>query len=399
MSIFAEIFFIMRYLSPLLFASLLSFSYCSQSKEAPATNTPSPSNGATEATSKASSLSDRFYHPDTKIKAMVDSVYNSMSDKERASQMIMTASSTAEKLGYPYASAKKMVDNDIAANVVFLKGSSVDFKQQASQLNKDKAQQHKLKPLLACDCEPTLLPGKFTDVTDITPASEQKDKQSVIDNTEKINTIVKRVGVELNFAPIVDNAMNKSVINKRSFGGSNNNVVDLSEQFVATTQDAGIGATLKHFPGHGAAQGDSHKQSVYIDGELTELSNFKRIIQSEEPPISVMVGHITVKNNAKYGTNGLPATLSRVIVTDLLRKELGFNGIITTDALNMVAAAKVNDADWKSVEAGVDLVLMPKNAALLNKNIAAALNKNDAMSHQLEASIKRIIRFKLISQL
>lgn len=345
-----------------------------------------------------SDLNKAFYHPDAKLNKMVDSVYNAMSLTQRASQMIMTASSTAVKLGYPFATAFNMVDKDIAANVVFLKGSTIDFKQEAIKFNAAKIKQHQLKPLLACDCEPTLLPGKFTDVTDITAASDQKDVQSVVENTEKINKVVKQVGIQLNFAPVVDIALNKSVINKRSFGNNNKDIVTFSNQFVITTQEAGLGATLKHFPGHGAVVGDTHKQSVYIDGALTELPNFKALIQSEETPVSVMVGHIVVKNNPKYNTNGLPATLSRVIVTDLLRNELHFNGIITTDALNMVAAAKVDNADWKAVEAGVDLVLMPKDAALLNKMIAAALNKNDAMSKQLEASVKRIIRFKLLTQ-
>ena len=93
----------------------------------------------------------------------------------------------------------------------------------------------------------------------------------------------------------------------------------------------------------------------------------------------------------------MPATLSRVIVTDLLRNQLKFKGIITTDALNMEAAAKVPDADWKAVEAGVDLVLMPKDAATLNKKIVAALARRDSTSKQLEASIKRIIRMKVIT--
>ncbi len=211
----------------------------------------------------------------------------------------------------------------------------------------------------------------------------------VAENTTKINEIVKRVGVQLNFAPVVDIATNKSVINKRSFGSDPATIETLSGQFVKTSQDAGIAATLKHFPGHGAVKGDSHKQSVFIDGPLTELNTFKALIQSDAPPVAVMVGHIIVRNNPKYNTNGLPATLSPVIVTDLLRKELGFEGIITTDALNMEAAAKVPDADWKSVLAGVDLVLMPANAKALNKRIADALGKNDALSHQLEASVKK----------
>jgi len=345
------------------------------------------------------SLAGQFFHPDARINAMVDSIYRSLSVQEKAAQMIMTASSTSEKLGYPYSAAKALVLQDIAANVVFLKGQSTEFRQETRELNQLKAQKGKLKPLFACDCEPTLLPGKWTDVTGIKPASEQKDAAAVTENTEKINEVVKKAGVQLNFAPVVDIALNKSVINKRSFGSDPEEISTLSEQFVATSQEAGIGATLKHFPGHGAVKGDSHKQSVFIDGELTELPTFKRIIQSATPPVAVMVGHIVVRNNKAYNTGGLPSTLSRVIVTGLLREQLKFNGIITTDALNMEAAAKVPDADWKAVEAGIDLVLMPKNAAALNKKIVAALAGNDALSRQVEASIKRIIRYKVISSL
>jgi beta-N-acetylhexosaminidase len=351
-----------------------------------------------ESQQKQRSLPEKFLHPDAKLNVMVDSVYQSMSPKERAAQMIMTASSTSEKLGYPFETAKKMLVNDIAANVVFLKGTSTEFKQEVKELNQLKVSKKELKPLFACDCEPTLMPGKWTDITGIKPASEQKDATSVAENTEKINAVIKRTGVQLNFAPVVDIALNKSVINKRSFGSDSKTIIELSKQFVETSQDAGIEATLKHFPGHGAVKGDSHKQSVFIDGPLTELATFKTIIQSEEAPVAVMVGHIVVKNNPKYNTNGLPSTLSKVIVTDLLRNELKFKGIITTDALNMEAAAKVPDADWKSVQAGVDLVLMPKDAARLNKKIVTALSANDAMSKQLETSVKRIIRYKLLTQ-
>jgi beta-N-acetylhexosaminidase len=351
-----------------------------------------------ESQQKERSLAEKFLHPNARLNAMVDSVYQSLSPKERAAQMIMTASSTSEKLGYPFETAKKMLANDIAANVVFLKGTSTGFRQEVKELNQLKASKKELKPLFACDCEPTLMPGKWTDVTGIKPAAEQKDASSVAENTEKINVAIKRTGVQLNFAPVVDIALNKSVINKRSFGSDSKTIIELSKQFVETSQDAGIGATLKHFPGHGAVKGDSHKQSVFIDGPLTELATFKAVIQSEQAPVAIMVGHIAVKNNPKYNTNGLPATLSRVIVTDLLRNDLKFKGIITTDALNMEAAAKVPDADWKSVQAGVDLVLMPKDAAGLNKKIVAALSANDAMSKQIETSVKRIIRYKLLTQ-
>ena len=339
-------------------------------------------------------FTERFFHPDDQLNDAVDAVYNALSPKERAAQMIMTASSTAVKLGYPYDKAKAMITTDVAANLVFLKGTTTEFRGQVKDLDKLEAGK-KLKTLYACDCEPSLINNKWTDINGIQLASAQKDVESVAENTEKINEIVKRVGVRLNFAPVVDIAANKSVINNRSFGSNADTIEAFSGQFVKSSQDAGIAATLKHFPGHGAVKGDSHKQSVYIDGPLTELNTFKAILQSEVPPVAVMVGHIIVRNNPKYNTAGLPATLSPVIVTDLLRKELAFDGIITTDALNMEAAAKVPDADWKSVLAGVDLVLMPADARLLNKKIVAALAKGDAISEQLETSIKRVIRLKL----
>jgi beta-N-acetylhexosaminidase len=373
----------------LIYALLLS-ACNSEAYEKPEAKT----NKTTAAAKAPQTFTERFFHADDQLTAAVDAAYEALSPKERAAQMIMTASSTAVKLGYPYDKAKEMITSDVAANLVFLKGTTTEFRGQVKDLDKLETGK-KLKTLYACDCEPSLINNKWTDINGIQLASAQKDVESVAENTEKINEIVKRVGVQLNFAPVVDIAANKSVINNRSFGSNPDTIEAFSGQFVKSSQDAGIAATLKHFPGHGAVKGDSHKQSVYIDGPLTELNTFKAIIQSDVPPIAVMIGHIIVKNNPKYNTGGLPATLSSVIVTDLLRKELAFEGIITTDALNMEAAAKVPDADWKSVLAGVDLVLMPADARLLNKKIVAALAKGDAVSKQLETSIKRVIRLKL----
>ncbi|PSK92038.1 glycoside hydrolase family 3 N-terminal domain-containing protein [Taibaiella chishuiensis] len=372
-----------------LFSLLLTACH-SEAFDRPGTGAPKK----TTAPETPPSFTQLFFQPDAAAEAQVDAVYRSLSPKERAAQMIMTASSTSPKLGYPFDKARDLVTGDISANLVFLKGTTTAFKNEVKQLDQAKASS-KLKTLYACDCEPSLINSKWSDISGIQTAAQQTDTESVITNTGKINEIVKRVGVQLNFAPVVDIAANKSVINKRSFGSDPAAITLLSGQFVKTSQDAGIAATLKHFPGHGAVTGDSHKQSVYIDGPLTELNTFKTLIQSETPPIAVMVGHIIVKNNDRYSTHGLPATLSPVIVTDLLRRELGYEGIITTDALNMEAAAKVPDADWKAVQAGVDLVLMPADARALNKRIVDALAKNDAVSRQLEASVKRIIRLKL----
>lgn len=338
----------------------------------------------------------QYFHPDARIGRLVDSFYNAMRPEERAAQMIMTASSTADNMGYPHSKAKSLLQQNKVAGIVFLKGDALTFAAQIAELK----QASGLQPLFACDCEPSLLNSKWanTGIT-VQAAAQQKDLQSVRDNTKKINKVMQQTGVSYNFAPIADRSANASVINKRSFGNDPAIITQLAQQFITSSQESGIAATIKHFPGHGMVQGDSHKQSVYIDGALQELPVFKALVGSKQPPVSVMVGHIVVRNNDKYNTEGLPATLSRKIVTDLLRKELKYDGIITTDAMNMAAAKVVADADWAAVEAGIDLVLMPSNPAGLHEQITTALQQNTALSQQLEASIKRIIRLKVIQQI
>lgn len=377
-----------------LFASFLSLliAACGQPSN-PGTNADAGSPTAPAPVPAPPALSD-FYGNRKDIIETVDRLYGSMTPEQRAAQMIMVASSTAESIGTPYETARKLVDGGIVGNVLFLKGATTSFAAQTKELNKLMLAKGQVKPLYACDCEPTLFHRKWTDIKAVKPASEQKEVGVVEEEVRKIDSVMKEVGVQLNFAPIADIAANKSVINKRSFSSNADTVALLASAFVTASQQEGIAATVKHFPGHGAVKGDSHKQAVFIDGEMKELKTFRRIIR-ESKPVSVMVGHITIRNNPAYNTNELPASLSPKIVTGLLRQELGFDGIITTDALNMHAAANMKDGDWKAVLAGNDLILMPLNPTSLHQKITAALKKDDALSRQLEASVKRILRLKV----
>lgn len=336
-----------------------------------------------------------FYAPSAALQQKTDSIYAALSAAEKAAQMIMTASSTAPQIGYPFAKAQKLMEDGIVGNIVFLKGTQAAFKGEVKAFTKIQQDKRGLPPLFACDCEPTLVPYKWTDIKGIKPASEQKEAAVVAAETQKINRAMADAGVRLNFAPIVDKAANKAVINKRSFGEDDKTIVALAGQFVASSQSEGIAATLKHFPGHGAVTGDTHKESVYINGTLTELQNFSDLLHAGSRPVAVMIGHIVVKNNARYDTKGMPASISKTIITDLLQKELGFDGLIVTDAMNMGAVSKIPDADWLAAVAGADLVLMPGNARALHEKLTKALEGNDALAKQFERSVKKIIRLKL----
>lgn len=333
-----------------------------------------------------------FFSP-TSYKNKVDSIYNSLSPKEKAAQMIMYASSTSPKLGYPYSKALPMIKDNTIGGIVFLKGNMNEFKKQVKELNQ---LSNSIKPMYACDCEPSLMNGKWEGSTPVKKANQQLTLTDIQENTKILNKDMKDVGVQINFAPVADNSTNKDVISNRAFGNDSKNIINFSKEFINISQNEKIATSLKHFPGHGNVKGDSHKNLVFINGELSELNTFESIIKSDHPPYTVMVGHIAIKNNPKWDTKGLPSTISRKIVTDLLRNELGYNGIITTDAMNMLGVANVADADWKAVEAGVDLVLMPSNPKALNQKIVNALEKKDALSQQIEASIKRIIKLKII---
>ncbi len=327
------------------------------------------------------------------LKSRADSIYQTMTPQQRAAQMIMVASSTYEKIGAPYSTAKNLVQSGVAAGVVFLKGPTSAFSAQTRELRQMTATQP-IAPLFACDCEPSLFQMKWTDATAVPKTNTLNTPEKVQAAVDIINETMRATGVNLNFAPVADIGANKAVINNRAFSGNADSVALRASEFVRYTQMGHIGATIKHFPGHGNVAGDTHKQLVFIDGNLTELETFRKIIEAAQPAV-VMVGHIAVRNNPKYQTNDLPASLSPVIIQKLLRGELGYDGLITTDALNMQAASRFPNAGFRALEAGADLAVMPLNPAELHARIVAEMAKNTPLSRQLEQSVKRVIYYKL----
>ncbi|RYD99273.1 MAG: glycoside hydrolase family 3 protein [Sphingobacteriales bacterium] len=383
----------------LLSAGLLSFAACqgqTGTKEAAVPKAKYEYGTKAIASTAKSTLAEQFFSAAPGIDKKVDELWAQMNSSQKAAQMIMVASS--EPLGFPYAtSVKSTVSKDQAANVLFLKGSKTEFIRQNKELKQFRIAG--LQPLFACDCEPTLFHNKFTGEKKMLATASLKTQDAVNSSVDTINKVMDEMGIVVNFAPIVDIAANKAVINKRAFSDEPSVIEDLAGTFINRTQADNKAATIKHFPGHGAVVGDTHKQSVLINGKMTELKTFDNILKKDKP-VFVMVGHISVKNNPEgFNTeNGRPATASKKIITDLLRNKLNFQGIVVTDAMNMQASKNFTDADWESAKAGADLVLMPLDAAKLNKQIAAEIEKGSALGKQFEASVKRILRLKVISQ-
>lgn len=130
-----------------------------------------------------------------------------------------------------------------------------------------------------------------------------------------------------------------------------------------------------------------------IDGELKELKYYPELI--ENGLLSIMVAHIAVKNNEEFSTNGLPATTSEVIVQKLLRDSLGFKGLIITDAMGMGGVASIPNASVMAINAGCDILLMPKDSEQAHKEISATCDKDAEFKQKVITAAERIVRMKI----
>ena len=336
-----------------------------------------------------------FYSASPSLEILIDSIYNSLSIEERAAQLIMPATSQYDKIGIPFSEIKTALKKHKIGGVLYLKGTKSKFASEIAELSSITKIQNSPGLLNACDCEPSLYHKKFTDADSIIATSDMKTDALVDFGANEISNQIRQMGILLNFAPVADIGINTEVIGNRAFSANSNELILRASRFVYTTQQAGVAATIKHFPGHGAVIGDTHKSDVYINGELTELNNFARIIQMSNP-IAVMVGHMRIINPA---FEDIPSTLSRKVITGLLKEEIGFKGIVVTDAMQMQAVLKIKNASWKALVAGADLIIMPKNIDVLHQQIVRSLNDDGKMSTQLSKSIKKIIRLKICTGL
>ncbi|MGE0090414.1 MAG: glycoside hydrolase family 3 N-terminal domain-containing protein [Bacteroidales bacterium] len=211
---------------------------------------------------------------------------------------------------------------------------------------------------------------------------------------------LKRLGIHINFAPVVDinnNPLNP-VINARSFGENKENVTNKGIAYMKGMQDIGIMAVAKHFPGHGDTDKDSHYTlpAVYHSKERldsVELYPFKKLIDAGVQ--GVMVAHLNVPALEK--TPELPTTLSKAVITDLLKNELGFKGLVFTDALNMKGVSESNtpgEIECMALAAGNDILLFSENVAKAIARIKKLVKQDKISRDQIEISCRKVLAAK-----
>lgn len=331
-----------------------------------------------------------FYTNNPDLDKKVDEVFNSLDEEAQIAQMII---GSAGELGKPEAVVKKLVQGNKIGGLIFLKGEKATHTAFVNELNSIAKQNNQLPLLYSIDAEPSLLKTRIKGSNPVPETIDIKTEQACDSVTQIINQELHDIGIQHNYAPVIDISPNNAAIKKRSFGDRATTLA-LSKTFIKTSQANQIVATAKHFPGHGLVQGDTHKQSVYIDGDMQELDMYPPMIDAGV--LTIMVAHITVQNNPLYDTKGLPSTCSRNIVTDLLKDQLGFEGIVITDALNMMKAISVvKDGPLLASKAGCDLLLMPIDEIGTLNAIKNEIQKDEAYKKQVHESVKKILRLKI----
>jgi len=319
----------------------------------------------------------------------VDSLFAALDDTAIVAQLIMPA---VGEYGQTLATIQQHIEKRQIGGVLMLNGTKDEFTKWIADFNSRNTRLGNPGFLYSADAEPSLVNRKIKGSHPVKKANQMTSVEEVSAYADTISFDLKAIGINYNFAPVVDMSPNKTV-GFRSFGKVPANIIPWSNAFIQATQKNGIIATAKHFPGHGLVSGDTHKSLQSIDGELKEIGNYPKLI--EDGVLSIMIGHLAVKNNPKYATNGLPATTSKVIVTDLLRTEMGFKGLIVTDAMNMGGVTSIPQSNIKAIEAGCDILLMPLDAAKAHSELLKKYRSDVAFKALVDAAAKRILRMKL----
>jgi beta-N-acetylhexosaminidase len=332
---------------------------------------------------------DDFYSNNESLDQKVEEIFNYLDDTSKVGQMIVPATG---RLGKSRKYVAELASKGWIGGILLLNGTVDVFKKDVNDFDSIMKVNGHLPLIYSADAEPTLVNRKIANSRKV-PKTNQIHH---IDSVKKVTTIISEdlnsIGINQNFAPVIDASPNK-VVSNRSFGLNMDTVIEFSNEFVKVTQSHNIISTAKHFPGHGFVKGDTHKQLIYIDGEMKEVKNYIPLIDSGV--LSIMVAHLAIKNNTKFNTDGLPSTCSKKIVTQLLKDSLGFKGLIITDAMNMGGVVKVENNGLMAAKAGCDQLLMPVNEKKVLFDILDEIKSDDEFKRNVYESVKKIIRIKI----
>ncbi|MDF0717429.1 glycoside hydrolase family 3 N-terminal domain-containing protein [Muricauda sp. 334s03] len=329
--------------------------------------------------------------------AWVENRYANLSLEERIGQLFMV--SVASNQGRTATDrVRDLVKEEGIGGVIFLVGGPV---QQATLTNEYQAAS-KVPLLIGSDAEWGMamrLDSTYAFPWNMTLGAIQ-DSTIVEKVGYQIGKHAKRLGIHINFAPDLDvnNNPQNPIIGNRSFGEDPKNVAEKGRAFIRGMEKSGVLSSGKHFPGHGDTATDSHKSLPIINSSLERLDSielypFKKAMEAGLS--STMVAHLDVPS--LESREGHPSTLSESIVTGLLKNQMGFEGLVITDALNMKAVSEFapeGKVELEAFLAGNDMLLMPENVLKAKTTFVQAYNEGVITEERLAESVKKILMAK-----
>lgn len=327
--------------------------------------------------------------------AWSDSVYNSLSLRERAGQLFIAGVYATDNEANRY-SVTRFVEKYGVGGLLFSKGSAAG---QAAITNL--AQKKSKVPLLITADGEWGLAMRLSDTPkfprNITVGAASNDSLTYAYGRE-VGRQCRRLGIHVNFAPDIDVNSNPAnpVIGTRAFGDNPHDVARLGILYARGLSDEGVLPVAKHFPGHGDVAADSHKTLPVNGKSLQEIADeelvpFREYIEAGMK--GIMTGHLHVP--AIDPTEGIPSSLSPLTVDTLLKKRLGFNGLVFTDALEMKGANADRQA-VKALLAGNDILLKPLDLAKGIAEIEEAVADGTLPEERFEKAVKKVLRHKYV---
>ncbi|MCG2611573.1 serine hydrolase [Flavobacterium sp. SM15] len=349
--------------------------------------------------SKVNPLPDVSEHRE---KIWVDSIYNQMTFEEKVGQLFMVAA-YSNKDAEHVKSIDKLVEEYKIGGLIFFQGGPV---RQAKLTNRYQAKS-KVPMFIGIDGEWGLsmrLDSTYRYPWNMTLGAVQ-DMKLIEKMGKQMGKQAKRLGLHFNFAPVLDINTNPSnpIIGNRSFGENKEHVTEHALALMKGIQSEGVWATGKHFPGHGDTSTDSHHTLPMVNFSKERLNEvefypYKKLFK--EGLASVMVAHLNVPSLEPR--DGYPTSISYNVVTNVLKNELDFKGLIFTDALNMKGASNFKqpgDIDLEAFMAGNDILLFAENVPVALEKFCQAYNDSLITDERLEHSVKKILKYKFRSGL
>lgn len=336
-------------------------------------------------------------HDLKKAKEWVNQTYNSLSQDEKLGQLFIVALYTNKDENH-INQVRNIVINDKIGGLILMQD---DAAKEINLVNEFQ-QKSKVPLMIGMDAEWGLYQRintahKFPWAMTL---GAIQDKDLIYKMAAKIAEDCKRMGINWDFAPVVDvnTNPNNPIIGNRSFGSEVSNVTRSALSYANGLQDHNILAAIKHFPGHGDTNTDSHLDLPVVSHNLErlnkiELAPFKALM--DKGIGGVMVAHLYVPS--LESGKGIPASVSKKIITDLLKDKWGYKGLIITDALNMGAVAnkyKPGELDALAFKAGNDIMLFSQGVSEGKKLIQKAIDKGEISQARVEESVKKILLTK-----